>query len=196
MNDALRIWFNQSVVTTPDGSPRQVFHGSRKPIKLFQPRPAWFSEGRGLAAIYSMGDEDGYLAGSTIITAHLQIRNPLDLAAKGLAADDYVNAVEFFGYTGLTIPGIQGINGRQVVHEILNSPAFVQSARNAGYDGVRITEHDSSSDAKKRGSDQVMTWCVFAPSQIQIVGKAHPMTKCHENETEPQSKPNRRKKIA
>lgn len=172
---ALVDWFDDSKVGD-QGRPRMVFHGSHRAFKQFKGHIMWFAERSGLAAIYSMG-EHSYRTGSHIMPAYLRVRRPLDLVRLGITADDYLTYAEFASRTGISVPAPvergPGDARAVEVHQILNSPEFARIAACAGYDGIKVTEHDSSSDARRRGNPDTVTWAVFSGEQIMsAIGRA------------------------
>lgn len=173
MSPELLDWAKESAVIDGDGRPLRVFHGSHRPLRVFRDCPTWFTESPGHAALYSMGERESYRSGSNIIPAYLDIRKPMDFLMMGLSADDYVTAEAFFKISRIKIPAFQGA---RIVHEVLRDPAFVQSARNAGFDGVKIMEHDASGFARDRGVDQAVTWFAFGVSQIRFAFEPKTLT--------------------
>lgn len=162
-------WFGRSRVVADDGSPQPVYHGSRRSSATFTDGLAWFSETPGLACLYAMND-NWYGRGSNVIKAFLRVCRPLDLVSLGITADDFMTPAQFSHRTGIDINSDVSLHERSVareVHMLLALPAFRRHALEQGFDGIRVQETDSSSDARRRQQPLTMTWAAFQATQIK-----------------------------
>ncbi|WP_432262807.1 hypothetical protein [Cupriavidus sp. TMH.W2] len=98
-------WFAGSVATEADGRPRTLYHGTTESFARFDPARSgtqsntgaphgtfFFSESPAIASSYTVewqGDFSvDYREGGNVIPAHLQLRKPLKVSAKGESWND------------------------------------------------------------------------------------------------------------
>lgn len=138
--------------------PPVMYHGSgaerlRTLQSPYKPIPAWFAEQPALAETYA-GAGTLYrpqrpvaLRNPLVLTKDMNTRGTLDQIRK----DSGLN----FPTPRETAIGEPIEEAQKVMRwEVVNTPEFVEAARAAGYDGVRVTE---------RGH---MTWGLFEPTKV------------------------------
>lgn len=177
-------WFGDSVVVNPDGTPKAVFHGTptKDGFRIFDPNKTgktsvlfsvidthrngfFFAENEEFAKTFA---DQGRVPGK-VIPVFLSIQNPLDVTESTRSA---VNALEEIGLRAqeidpsITNPGFFADRaGRDDFWEVLDTPeggdAFVQAAKELGYDGIRMYEpnHDNR--------DSELVWVAFDNTQIK-----------------------------
>ena len=192
-------WFGASKVSTPDGRPLVVYHGTNVPLTTFKTnRPAWFAENPELANQFtaggrrSMGAKPG--KGSSVLPVYLRIENPLDLTSMNpgtkisrvellnmIGADSSDAALrdlakqqiesKFVGLASTIADPIQYMvnlyKEKTMLYQLLDDPNMVSSIRNAGFDGVSMTENVTV--GKKNAPQKVdsITYAVFDPNQVK-----------------------------
>lgn len=177
-------WFGDSVVVNPDGTPKVVFHGTptKDGFRIFDPNKTgktsvlfsvidthrngfFFAENEEFAKTFA----DQGRAPGKIMPVFLSIQHPLDVTES---TNVTVNALKEIGRRAqeidpsITDPGFFADRaGRDDFWEVLDTPeggdAFVQAAKDMGYDGIRMYEpnHDTR--------DSELVWVAFDNTQIK-----------------------------
>jgi hypothetical protein len=159
---AFNQWFGESKVVDGDGKPLVVYHGGSA-TNEFRPISFW-TVSRPVADSYAAGGRSVGGNGGKVTEAFLSLQNLLDLSEvsertpwqniRPLLSDAGVpnRLLDDLSFAEEQRPGIPGIfDGNWATHE----KEIVASLREAGYDGVRITE------------DDLPGFIVFDPTQIK-----------------------------
>jgi hypothetical protein len=159
-------WFEGSQVTTEDGKPMQVYHGTDQEdsdvsevggIAVFnEDKPIWFAKDPALA--------EAYAKETAIYPAFLSIKNPL------IIEQDLDKTIGQSGFTrvmsklGLRMEdfGLTDLNWSDPVYRIVNDGLFASKLRELGYDGIF---------AKERGYD---TYAALYNQQIKSAFNQRP----------------------
>jgi hypothetical protein len=157
-------WLGASKAIRPDGSPIPMFHGSRyfRQIGRFSGSTIWFAETPGLANLYCGSPVNGFDEQSVLYKVFLRVLNPLDVVKLGIASDCYVNEAEFLSAVGLLYLAKDQGDRSVKVHILLREKKFVEAAKAAGFDGLRVLEADASND----GGKNTVTWAVFDSENV------------------------------
>lgn len=163
--DAFRRWFGDSKVVDAEGKPRLVYHGTSADFTVFKPGAAWFSESPQHASRYAVetAEKAGKMTGRSaldvagmagmemqVMPVYLAIRNPLEIpVGMNMPPPKAIDLARKLGLSG------GQFRKATKVWEVVNSPAFIEAARKAGYDGVRAQEGDA------------VTWAAFDATQIK-----------------------------
>jgi hypothetical protein len=159
---AFKKWFGESKVVDGDGKPLVVYHGGSA-TNEFRPISFW-TVSRPVADSYAAGGRSVGGNGGKVTEAFLSLQNLLDLSEvsertpweniRPLLSDAGVpnRLLDELSFAEEQRPGIPGIfDGNWATHE----KEIVASLKEAGYDGVRITE------------DDLPGFIVFDPTQIK-----------------------------
>ena len=135
------------------------FHGAGKaqPFTVFKGSSAagWFGAKPGISIARYGGREK-------LIKAFLKIQNPLDLTKiKNFDMDEIQDARYIYEDAGLPVPPSAKFRYGRQTYETVHSREFVDAAKAAGYDGIKVKENRD------------VTYAAFDPSQIK---SADPVT--------------------
>lgn len=189
---AFRRWFGDSKVVDAEGQPLVVYHGTPgKGFEVFDPsRPGvttflgvpvednrqgfYFAEREGFAQGFA--DQRGRGRG-TVMPVYLRITRPLDVTES---LNSTVDALLAVGERAAEIdPSITNprhfaeLAGHdsfwQVLSDSEGGEAFVQAARDLGYDGIKMIEPDFETFDPAYVPDDTgaVTWVAFDASQIK-----------------------------
>lgn len=159
-NAAFWKWFGDSKVVDAKGRPLVVYHGTRAAIRAFRV-PAWFSNDKSLAEIYSFNNYEQRDKRSRVIPAYLSIQNPIEVGHLDLITTSKAIYAHFFNSS----PPINS-KGTALVWDFVNTADFMNNSVALGYDGAVATEDHPDGLLNKT----VKTFCAFDPSQIKAVG--------------------------
>jgi hypothetical protein len=142
-----------TAVVDEQGNPRIVYHGTPFNFDEFgdRARKDWFTENPDQAAGYASARRVRKSEGDNIRPAFLDIRNPLDLSDAPTHTHDPAHFADRYGLDirGEMEPGVTSAYG------VYTHPSFVNAARAAGYDGLKVPEGGNT------------TWAPLSASQIK-----------------------------
>lgn len=141
-------WFGDSKTVDAHGRPLVVYHGTGASIHEFSNRNnrlSWASEQSDLANRYAEVGENPHL-----LPVFTTIKNPVHVPPVG----NKMTPKELGNRIGIKLPESLGDDIRSV-YRIINTPEFVESAKNSGHDGIFGYEAGRK------------TWATFNPHQIK-----------------------------
>lgn len=157
-------WFDDSVFTHPDGTPRVFFHGTQSDFDEFRQNDwtagYFFTDDPMYAEERAVDDaENVFENAENIVPVFLSARKVLDVR-RGLAAGDE-RALLKAGADPESLDWIRTPEQDQyyVFAKDLGGEAFVAACLRAGFDGIVFNEIESS--------DPMPAYAVFSPTQIK-----------------------------
>lgn len=170
-------WFDGSVVTNDDGSPKRVYHGTKANFDTFEVGRAgfnssvfgswetartaiFFSEDPEEASSFAMqGDDQSALKGRTgarVIPAYLSIQQPLDLIRFNGFPDDVIDEARRRGLDASYYINLEVQNAWEAFDKETGGDLTVNMLKDLGYDGVKLLEPSGT-----------VTWAVFDGSRVK-----------------------------
>lgn len=159
-NPRFQAWFQGSTLTTPQGSPLVVYHGTRLKFSVFHQGDEGIHVGSRKAATDRLNATGGK---KILMPLYVRLRNPLRVPDLGMwgfwvvlreLRDQRVISEEVAEIAGETFVNTSDAQGWRVLHQALAA---------AGYDGfVYANEVEGCSRGKPRDS-----WVVFRPEQLK-----------------------------
>jgi hypothetical protein len=185
---AFKAWFGDSKVVDDEGDPLVVYHGTRgEALEAFDPEATgkttvlfsvfdvhrqgfYFAEDESFAKTFA--EQGGRRGGGTVMPLYLSIQKPLDVSSDRMTGPSWQVVSDLAKRAAEIDPSITNpryfaeIAGTERFWEALDTEeggaAFVQAAREAGYDGFRMTEKDDN------GADTTV-WVALDSTQIKSV---------------------------
>ena len=152
--ETFRQWFGKSKVVDEHGEPLRVFHGTTAAFNEFDSAKLGSHTGHRTSSMgffFSGADNAGgftedlwgeHKQGAALVPAYLSIRNPVKISARDFSQ--------------------RFVEGKR------DSPqAFVEAAKQAGYDGVEIEADSDYASQPNKGEYAETTYIVFDPHQIK-----------------------------
>ncbi len=173
-------WFGASAAREPmlsskerwsDKKPLVLYHGTKHTFTSFRPTGTgtvshafgsytterhgmFFAESAEFAATFS--EQGGDAHGGRVIPVYLRVENPLDLTT-GISEEDE----EALRREGVSIRWLNNLHEYWEAFDGDNGARFVAALKNIGFDGVMLTEENTSSGEREN------VWVVFSPTQIK-----------------------------
>ena len=172
-------WFGDSKVVDADGRPLVVYHGTKGDFSEFEVGREtensgafgnykesrlglFFAEDSKLSDTFA-AQGDKKQPGSNVMPVYLRVKKPLDLTEgfQGLHSDDFNKLFDSFLKDNYWAVNLNPDDIWSMLDKgTVGATEFVNAAKVAGFDGVKIIERDAQSEATN-------VWVAFNPTQIK-----------------------------